>query len=630
MGLYRKRDYTEGECFVVNAHFNPLGIDDGEETFLKTKSTATSEITLSLNSCQSGERAGFADDKYPLKVLLPPEPCGELECDEKSSNQWDSTKCVNNQAEDKTSKNNNRMKDDNGIQGFECDVSVEADFSGKQKREFVFTLYDLDGNGHITKDDITGLVRSMYEALGSSLKLPPSGSRTIRVRLTMSPGKKSKEKSPSKKSAEVDDEPRIAANEETNENVGDEDDDDDDGEDDEEGETEDDDMKISHQHHKQYLNKCTRKSSHHRKKRRDATATLNSRPTAVLRSSLKPQFISHHSQNRSTQGHHRSTSPCGRRRTRVSFSKEQQLLEIIQSNLDTKKGCGQCQGQIQRKRSSNADGTPRQHHVRRLKSDCNRCECVVDSDQLDNGRLCPYFITNSNIGCTKVVNDGYHCSKSTRSHYQLHHNRSYSHDVADYHHHNSTAAVVDDNLNHLRVEDILLKDVRAVNEKLDWFGHFISQKKNSGLYQGHHHHLRSKSHDPQPQFCCNNKISCNLMTFNPSCKLKLDSGFGYFSSHHHKHRHREEDHQRAMEQVACWIEKEHSGLKGSFTSPTLSDQQQQPPLNSQQSSHQQPSQSDNNAETDVKKTFSVPVVEKHEHHHIHQHYHHHYHHYHQL
>ncbi|KAK3853495.1 hypothetical protein Pcinc_039973 [Petrolisthes cinctipes] len=66
-----------------------------------------------------------------------------------------------------------------------CDVSVGAGEADRQ--EFSFTLYDFDGHGKVTKDDIAGLVRTIYDAVGSSLSLPPSGSRTIRVKLTVAP-----------------------------------------------------------------------------------------------------------------------------------------------------------------------------------------------------------------------------------------------------------------------------------------------------------------------------------------------------------------------------------------------------------------------------------------------------------
>ncbi|KAK5639284.1 hypothetical protein RI129_011776 [Pyrocoelia pectoralis] len=75
------------------------------------------------------------------------------------------------------------------LQEFSCNVSLE-DLSRQNlqdRQEFSFTLYDFDGHGKITKDDISGLVTTIYEALGSSIKVPHCGSKTIKVKLTVSP-----------------------------------------------------------------------------------------------------------------------------------------------------------------------------------------------------------------------------------------------------------------------------------------------------------------------------------------------------------------------------------------------------------------------------------------------------------
>ncbi|XP_063241631.1 protein naked cuticle homolog 2-like [Bacillus rossius redtenbacheri] len=77
---------------------------------------------------------------------------------------------------------------------FECDVSVEGgvDSGGQERQEFSFTLYDFDGHGKITKDDIAGLVTTIYDTLGSSIKVPHYGSKTIKVKLTVSPEQRQK------------------------------------------------------------------------------------------------------------------------------------------------------------------------------------------------------------------------------------------------------------------------------------------------------------------------------------------------------------------------------------------------------------------------------------------------------
>ncbi|XP_026758985.2 uncharacterized protein LOC113518319 [Galleria mellonella] len=69
-----------------------------------------------------------------------------------------------------------------------CDVELKHPESSKQKPlQFSFTLYDLDGHGRMTKDDIAGIVSTIYESIGKSVTVPHYGSKTIQVRLTVVP-----------------------------------------------------------------------------------------------------------------------------------------------------------------------------------------------------------------------------------------------------------------------------------------------------------------------------------------------------------------------------------------------------------------------------------------------------------
>lgn len=77
------------------------------------------------------------------------------------------------------------------LQEFTCDVSLEDD-KKPQPLQFSFTLYDLDGHGKITKDDIAGIVSTIYESIGKSVVVPHYGSKTINVRLTVSPDSKTR------------------------------------------------------------------------------------------------------------------------------------------------------------------------------------------------------------------------------------------------------------------------------------------------------------------------------------------------------------------------------------------------------------------------------------------------------
>lgn len=82
------------------------------------------------------------------------------------------------------SQDSNRVR----LEEFTCDVSVE-DVTKKQPQpiQFSFTLYDLDGHGKITKDDIAGIVSTIYDSIGKSVVVPHYGKKTINVRLTVSP-----------------------------------------------------------------------------------------------------------------------------------------------------------------------------------------------------------------------------------------------------------------------------------------------------------------------------------------------------------------------------------------------------------------------------------------------------------
>lgn len=112
------------------------------------------------------------------------------------------------------------------FQELTCDVELQHPESSKQQPlQFSFTLYDLDGHGRMTKDvsihtyfpfhhykfltvrvdiaaylglliqltahfcrqDIAGIVSTIYESIGKSVTVPHYGSKTIQVRLTVVP-----------------------------------------------------------------------------------------------------------------------------------------------------------------------------------------------------------------------------------------------------------------------------------------------------------------------------------------------------------------------------------------------------------------------------------------------------------
>uniref|UniRef100_T1J496 Exocyst complex component 2 n=1 Tax=Strigamia maritima TaxID=126957 RepID=T1J496_STRMM len=176
--LYRKRDDPEGECFVVNAHFNPVALAESEDQ----NSYSGSPLELPFCLMEETMKAGFAEDKYPLQVALPPED--ESENKNKSSEN-------ENMDIPKETRLNVEASLELLFRNLEYGVSVKTDCE-MDRQEFVFTLYDFDGEGKVTKDDIAGLVRSIYETVGTAIKLPPKGSKTIKVKLTIAPDKRKK------------------------------------------------------------------------------------------------------------------------------------------------------------------------------------------------------------------------------------------------------------------------------------------------------------------------------------------------------------------------------------------------------------------------------------------------------
>lgn len=80
----------------------------------------------------------------------------------------------------------NRVK----LDEFTCDVSVQDSSKKPQPIQFSFTLYDLDGHGKITKDDIGSIVSTIYDSIGKRVVVPHYGKKTINVKLTVSPDAK--------------------------------------------------------------------------------------------------------------------------------------------------------------------------------------------------------------------------------------------------------------------------------------------------------------------------------------------------------------------------------------------------------------------------------------------------------
>jgi Ca2+-binding EF-hand superfamily protein len=93
----------------------------------------------------------------------------------------------------------NRMK----LDEITCDFSVADPSKKPQPIQFSFTLYDVDGHGKITKDDIAGIVSTIYDSLGKSVVVPHYGKKTINVKLTVSPDAKQQQQQQQQKKSSL-------------------------------------------------------------------------------------------------------------------------------------------------------------------------------------------------------------------------------------------------------------------------------------------------------------------------------------------------------------------------------------------------------------------------------------------
>ncbi|XP_076333860.1 uncharacterized protein LOC143237962 isoform X2 [Tachypleus tridentatus] len=170
---------VQRECYLVNAPLNPLCQPDLDEdsSSLQTVNYASGHKNTSLklfhyqNDDATQEQIGLKLDKEnTLREVLPSGIASKQSKKEKP----------------KTSEQGRREKEEKisqCINGVSRDLSMED----TENQEFCFTLHKLKGHKNITMNDTEGLVQAIHDALGNSIELPPSGSRTVKVKLAISP-----------------------------------------------------------------------------------------------------------------------------------------------------------------------------------------------------------------------------------------------------------------------------------------------------------------------------------------------------------------------------------------------------------------------------------------------------------
>ncbi|XP_066531404.1 naked cuticle-like protein 3 [Hoplias malabaricus] len=110
----------------------------------------------------------FLDHDCPLEVILPPERATDHQSHKH-------TLSLENEG---TPRRSGKSED------MQCNTSV----MDENRQEWVFTLYDFDNSGRVTKEDMSSLMHTICEVVEASVKNSAlSNGKTLRVKLTVTP-----------------------------------------------------------------------------------------------------------------------------------------------------------------------------------------------------------------------------------------------------------------------------------------------------------------------------------------------------------------------------------------------------------------------------------------------------------
>ncbi|XP_068721307.1 protein naked cuticle homolog 2-like isoform X2 [Montipora capricornis] len=175
------REGPEGDCVVENDTVN-VALNLTEEP--KERTSCTADFTYKgypVNVLQDVPSASEKDFRkeysyfdYPIEVVeLPDEPDGK---------KYDVYFEHEGQVEASTQTMQPVMAQS------ECGQSLKSSASDRQ--EWSYTLYDFEGQGHVTREDLKNLVKSIYDVLGKSMTKPKGSKKgpvkKLSVRLSVS------------------------------------------------------------------------------------------------------------------------------------------------------------------------------------------------------------------------------------------------------------------------------------------------------------------------------------------------------------------------------------------------------------------------------------------------------------
>ncbi|XP_060583522.1 protein naked cuticle homolog 2-like isoform X2 [Ruditapes philippinarum] len=569
------KNASKHECFLVNAHLNKAW---EEQIWKKTTKTgynlanynmnqSMSELSICLEDKQDNTEVKETnkDSNLALKVELPPM---------KTEN--GSGKVFTFDQSDEKEKGEKEHETTLNIEEFECGVHFGGGENSKQ--EWSFTLYDFDGHGKITKEDLVGLLKALYDAIGSSIKIPNNGTKTLKLRLSVGQ-ESSQELVPGEIACNA-----VAGTEK----------------DTEEKDSKNTPKKKDNSKHKDNI----KQKDSPRSKVKDISRLNN---LVGVGSQSMPAKCN----NNDAQALSQSTA-----KSRLTTQRHKELASLVKENMER-----------------NHIKPLRRHH-----SDCHGC---VQEHKHQKRRLKPSRTTNSakdnNIKQRQVKSLASAAAAATQNNMvaddtpkESQDRRNYYLDLAGVENNTSkfqdtpTSALASGKNSELNNSRVNTSKYQPVKSSSALFGgrfcaprhfrsrsHEMADKKcdsvkiqseqcQAGTEQSvstKPDHLRSRSFDPQDSSVSN----IRAMKGNPHLLLSSQKQSKFrpvslpphipetVSPHYHRrHRHREKDHDMAMQQVAEWIEREHT------------------------------------LDFDGEKV----IVQRHEHHHVHEHHHHHhYHHY---
>ncbi|XP_047218140.1 protein naked cuticle homolog 2-like isoform X2 [Girardinichthys multiradiatus] len=169
----RRRENPEGDSFVVNA-FLRRGMEECE-TYSATDHKLKNMLDFPNTELKDGQ---FTDQHCTLAGVIPQEKAEGCESYLQYLHSEYGEKEPLRDATKTSAKKHISVND------VECDVSVEDD----NRQEWIFTLYDFDNSGKVTKEDMSSLMHTIYDVVDASVNHScHNKSKTLRVKLTVTP-----------------------------------------------------------------------------------------------------------------------------------------------------------------------------------------------------------------------------------------------------------------------------------------------------------------------------------------------------------------------------------------------------------------------------------------------------------